>query len=110
MSEVIDTETIVMLKEVMGEDFQELVTTFLDDCQVRIPELCEQLAAGDADALRQTAHSLKGSSGNLGATTMSELCFHVETKAKQQQTEDLASTLERIEAEFQRVTSALRAV
>lgn len=110
MSDPIDSETIVMLKDVMGEDFQELIDTFLNDSRMRIPLLHEQLASGDIESLRQTAHSLKGSSGNLGATALSELCFQVEKQAKQQQTEGLNTVLEQIESEFHRVVEALQTI
>lgn len=110
MSESIDSETITMLKDVMEDDFQELINTFLDDSRARIPLLREELASGDTEALRHTAHSLKGSSGNLGATALSQLCFQVEQQAKQKRTEGLENLIERIEAEFQQVVSILEAI
>lgn len=109
MSDSIDKDIIVMLKEVMEEDFQELLDTFLNDSRERIPLLQEQLASGDSEGLRQSAHSLKGSS-NLGAIKLSELCFQIEQKAKQQQLEDLAGILQQVESEFERVALALQTI
>ncbi|MBU3071178.1 Hpt domain-containing protein [Aestuariicella sp. G3-2] len=110
MSDSIDKDIIVMLKEVMEEDFQELLDTFLNDSRERIPLLQEQLASGDSEGLRQSAHSLKGSSSNLGAIKLSELCFQIEQKAKQQQLEDLAGILQQVESEFERVALALQTI
>lgn len=107
MNESVDTDTLSMLKEVMEDDFQLLVSTFLDDAQLRIPQLFEEFNAGDGDMLRQTAHSLKGSSSNLGAVRLSELCFQVEHRAKENQLDGLEAVLYQVKAEFDQVRSIL---
>lgn len=50
------------------------------------PATCEKLTAavmsGDLNAVRESAHSLKGASGNLAITTVYESCEALETAAK----------------------------
>ena len=107
MTESGDTETLIALKEIMEDDFQDLVRTYLEDSQMRIPQLRVQLAAADSEALRLTAHSLKGSSGNLGANIMTKLCWHIELQAAEQKLDGLEATLDQIDAEFEQVTKIL---
>ena len=40
-----------------------------------------QAAAGDRDAVRRTAHALKGVAGNLGATNVRDLASELERDA-----------------------------
>ena len=107
MTGPVDTETLSMLKEVMEDDFSELITTFLDDASSRVGQLPSLLEQGDAKALRLCAHSLKGSSSNLGAIVFAELCFEIESRANDNQLEEIEGYIERIEQEFLRVKSAL---
>lgn len=105
MSESVDTDTLTTLQEIMEDDFHELIHTFLEDSEMRIPQLRVQLAAADSEALRLTAHSLKGSSSNLGAKPLADLCFRVEQQAAQQKLDGLEDTLDEIDEEFARVTT-----
>lgn len=107
MGETVDTETLTMLRDVMEDDFGALITTFLDDAQERIPQMAQLLESADADGLRHAAHSLKGSSSNLGALPLSQLCFEVEHRAKQQQLSDIKPFIGQIDAEFQQVKDIL---
>ncbi len=108
MNQSVDIETLSMLKDVMEEDFHSLIETFLNDARERIPLLKSQLATADAEAVRQTAHSLKGSSSNLGAVPMSELCFQIESRAGQQRLDGLEPLLQQLQAEFSRVETILQ--
>lgn len=47
-------------------DLGELVEMFVSELPTRIQTLVEQSEAGDDDALRRSAHQLKGSAGSYG--------------------------------------------
>ncbi len=104
----VDEETINMLKEVMEDDFNTLLETYISDSQVRIDELKTFLAAGDSDMVRRTAHSLKGSSGNLGATGLADMCLHVEAQSKDGDLSSLEEKLVEIEAEYREVEAVMK--
>ncbi len=87
MTQTIDFDTIEMLRDVMEDDFVELIETFLNDAQTKLNTLPNLVNSGDSQAVRMIAHSLKGSSSNLGALPMSQLCLTLEQNAK---SEDLA--------------------
>ena len=107
MTGSVDTETLNMLKEVMEDDFNALISTYLDDAGTRIPQLQTLLEEANAEELRHCAHSLKGSSSNLGAMPLSELCFEVETRAKEQQLGEVEPFLRQIEQEYEQVKTIL---
>ncbi|MDO6745959.1 Hpt domain-containing protein [Gilvimarinus sp. 1_MG-2023] len=103
----IDHETLATLQEVMEEDFQRLIETFLSDSQQRIQDMQKALAAGLAEELRRAAHSFKGSSSNIGANELVRLCKNVEDRAQAGILQDLESQIIDIKEEYQIVKSQL---
>jgi HPt (histidine-containing phosphotransfer) domain-containing protein len=106
-SEVVKTETIVELKEILAEDFGVLVTTYLEDAQLRIKKLQLAIAAADVAVIKAEAHSLKGSSLNLGAMSLPELCSQLENCGINESLEGTPALFSKIENEFLRVETAL---
>ncbi|SEI81668.1 Hpt domain-containing protein [Pseudomonas sp. NFR16] len=86
MTEHVDVAALSTLREVMDGEYPRLLEVFIKDSEERIGELNRlMLAPGvrpmSGEALRQLgmmAHSFKGSSGNMGATRLSELCRELE--------------------------------
>ena len=64
---------------------------------------------GDAEGLRQAAHSLKSSSANLGATRLARICEEVEALARSEETSKARPLVARIENEYPAVRSTLEA-
>ena len=64
----------------------------------------------DWPSLRQTAHTIKGTSGNLGLRQMAELCLDLEEPIRDRKTDQVAMILNRLEGEFERVLEALAGV
>lgn len=60
-----------------ADDIRRLVQTFITDAQTRMLGLVAAAKSGDADEVRSLAHSLAGSSGNLGALTVAEICDEI---------------------------------
>ncbi|MDH5300969.1 MAG: Hpt domain-containing protein [Gammaproteobacteria bacterium] len=73
MSEVINQDTIAMLKDVLGSGFGEVVDAFLGDTPVRLQKAQVCAANGDLAGLEREIHAVKGSSGNVGATLVCQL-------------------------------------
>jgi HPt (histidine-containing phosphotransfer) domain-containing protein len=72
MSEAaIDPTTFAELQAAAGEDFvKELVDTFLEEAPAMLDALRSAYAAGDADAFRRAAHSLKSNLNTFGALAL----------------------------------------
>ena len=103
----LDTEALDTLKEVMEDEFQLLIDTFIQDSSERLVNLQGALQRDDAEEVRRLAHSFKGSSGNIGAPHLSELCAQVEASGREAQLAGVASTLAAIETEFAAVKEEL---
>ncbi len=82
MPKVLDEIQLAELCELMGDDLVPLVQAFLRDGQERLHLLERNLLAGDFEQARRQAHSLKGSSSNLGATALAAACLQLETLAR----------------------------
>jgi PAS domain S-box-containing protein len=88
-------ENLRALGRVAGRDvLRELVDTFRS--QPHLGALREALAGQDRSSLERRAHSLKGSSGMLGALRLAELCAELERIARDE--EDLEACVRRIDA------------
>ena len=107
MTLAIDEETVLMLKEVLGPEFDVLVTTYVQDARTKLPTMHAQLQNGDWDGLRRNAHSLKGSSSNLGAATLSGLCDQLEQASGTGELEKAQTLLAQVETEFASVEQSL---
>ena len=59
----------------------EILAEYVVDAPRQVAALREALAAGDADAARRQAHSLKGASANVGAQTLRAAAHDVERAA-----------------------------
>ncbi|BFM16555.1 Hpt domain-containing protein [Maricurvus nonylphenolicus] len=103
----VDLETLETLKEVMEDDFQLLIETFVADASGRIAKMQQQFADLGPEDIRKEAHSLKGSSSNIGAPKLSELCFILEEKGRRGDVSDALADLEAIVAEFDSVKNIL---
>ena len=67
------------------------------------------VTAGDASGITRSAHSLKSSSGNIGATVLSQICADLEAVGCGGDTGSAPGLYEKLEAEHVRVQAAVRA-
>jgi CheY-like chemotaxis protein len=108
---VLDVEIVdrlVKLGEAAGEDLLgQLSVIFLAESADRIVELRSALAAEDAEAVFRSAHTLSGSSGNLGAAHLARLCGALSASAEIADLTGATTRLDAIEAELAQVRSAL---
>ncbi|ROM53503.1 histidine kinase [Pseudomonas poae] len=98
MAEIhLDPEVLSGLQDVMEDEYPKLLETFLDDSQKRVEAL--RKARDDAKALGRIAHSFKGSSGNLGAVRLAQLCQRLEIESVGAAA-DLGALVDQIDSEF----------
>jgi len=103
----IDMATVDMLREILEDGFPTLVDTFITDSRFRISEIRAGLQEANAEAVRRAAHSLKGSSSNVGAQLLTDYSQTFELAAQNNQLQGLKELLEEVEAEFVTVTDIL---
>ena len=61
---------------------REILPMFLEQAREHINVLQEKADSNDFETIRQTAHQLKGTSANLGARALAELCGQIEDAAR----------------------------
>lgn len=93
----LNRDVLVALQEVMEDEYPVLLDTFLADSEERLSLLRQQKDAGQ---LMETAHSFKGSSSNMGAVRLAELCNKLEHRAKISPRSDLQNLIREIDLEF----------
>jgi HPt (histidine-containing phosphotransfer) domain-containing protein len=93
----LDPDVLSALQEVMEGEYPILVDTFLADSEQRL-QLLKQ--AADATQILETAHSFKGSSSNMGAIRLADLCHELELKAQGQNLSGAEALVAEIDREF----------
>ncbi len=110
VGEPLDADVVASLRE-SGEPglLSELAAMFFDDASSHLGDLREAVAAGDAPAVERTAHTLKGSSGMMGAREMAATCSDLQELGESGDLSGAPELLGRLEEEFGRVRPALEA-
>jgi len=103
MTHPVDVENLRQLKELIGDDLKDILQTFLDIAPTTLAGIKAAILEENAEALRHQAHTLKGSSANIGATTLPELCLTLENKSKEGITQGQEALLNQISDETDRV-------
>jgi len=108
----LDPEVFGQLKQADGGSggfLAALIDKFLQEAPSRLAILSQAADGGDAGALVKAAHSLKGSSGTLGARELSEMCAGREECGTAGRMAEAGLRLTAIQKEFDRVRKALDA-
>ncbi|OQX96425.1 hypothetical protein B6I21_01070 [candidate division KSB1 bacterium 4572_119] len=106
-SKVFDRNSL--LEKLGGDEefLNELVNTFIGDAADQIQLLGEAIKKKDAAQVEHLAHTLKGSSGNIGAAHLSESAKALEIKSKNGDFNNVAEILKTIEKEFLRLKKSI---
>lgn len=96
----LDDRVLASLQEVMEDEYPVLLDTFVLDSEERLRSLHAALQAGDAQALRHTAHSFKGGSSNTGAVLLAGYCKELEESARRGELQRAPALIEQMEREF----------
>ena len=108
---VIDPQAIENLRSLNPDDndefLREIAGIFLEDTPLRIAELEQSLAAADLPKFTRAAHSIKGSSANLGAMALRAVAERLEHHARTNGVTAAAPFVAEITAEFARAQTEL---
>jgi histidine phosphotransfer protein HptB len=109
MSSKIDEAVMRDLKDLLGARFTELVDRFVQDGTRRLALLRSAVPTRDFDVIHAEAHGLKGSSRNIGANVLGDVCDELEQDGREGKQENLATLFAALEQEFAAVCTELRA-
>src|SRR5215210_4124741 len=104
----LDAVVVESLRDLGGDEMlSELTQLFFEDAVSNLAALKEAIEKHDATSVERVAHTLKGSSGNMGATRMADLCGQLQDVGTSDDLAAALALLERLEVEFEHVRSAL---
>lgn len=86
---------------------KEICGIFVEDTPRRLTELDEGVKSGDVSSVVRAAHSIKGSSANLGAQNLRTAAEQLETKARKEGVTNLATPIAAVKAEFEKAKAEL---
>jgi HPt (histidine-containing phosphotransfer) domain-containing protein len=108
---IIDQNVLNELVTSTGGDkefLKELVDTYLTDSPKLLAQMRDALSANDVDAFRRAAHSLKSTSANFGALTLSARAKELEMMAKAGTLEGAREKMPQVETDYAKVKEELR--
>ena len=89
------------------EFLREIAGIFLEDTPLRIAELDQSLGAGDTTKFTRAAHSIKGSSANLGANAVRAVAEKLEHQSRTAGLAGLDGFIGELKSEFTRAQTEL---
>jgi len=86
----------------------DLIRMFLEDGPCKVKAIVEGLEEGDFEKMERAAHSLKGSSGNLGAHFLQESCEQMQVASRQRELDNVTRLTPEISSHYEAAEVALR--
>ena len=110
-SSPIDYSALNTLKDLQLEGepdiVEKIVQAYLRSSEPIVASMHDALSDNDYEVLRNSAHSLKSGSANVGAHLLSETCKELEMNCKTNTNDDAVELVSTIKTEFYRVKDAL---
>lgn len=106
-----DAGALDVLLETIGGDREalaELIESFLDEGPGLIARMDGAARAGDAEALRRAAHTMKSSAADFGALALSRLCHTMESLGRAGRTDGAVALSEEAAGSYRAAAAALR--
>ena len=88
----------------------DLIQMFLDDGPAKVAAVHEGLAVGDFEKAERAAHSLKGSSGNLGAHLLQAVCEGLQLSTRNHEMATAKGLEPQLDQRYAEAEQALRGV
>ncbi len=110
--EVLDTSVLLSIQKLqrpgMPPVLERVIQLYLESAPQLIEAIHAAVASRNAETLRNSAHSLKSSSANLGAQTLSDLCRQLEEAGHEDRLGDAELLLDSLETVSRKTLQALR--
>lgn len=104
---VLDRDVLDELHAVIGDSALQIISVFLDDAPAMVQQLQQAAQGSDEPRLQAIAHSLKSSSANVGALSLSAVAQRIEHEARSGSLQRPAVAVALLVAEFARARVAL---
>lgn len=106
--EIINDEQFDDMRELLEEDFVDLIQVFFTDSHERIVKLKRAQQEEDNVNGYELAHALKGASANLGATRLTRLSSQLQEACRERLISDQAQLIEKVAAVLQQTEREIK--
>ena len=110
--DVLDRQVLAQLRDLQSADDPDLLGRVLNLYLMESPKLLAKMRRACLDysaiEIERSSHSLKSSSGNIGATELTRLCAEINAAARASHISQARGILPKLEVEFALVLTALR--
>ncbi|MFM8533029.1 MAG: Hpt domain-containing protein [Acidimicrobiia bacterium] len=111
MSDVLDPAVLDVLRSLSAPGEPDVLTEVLQLFMVEVPPRLDKLrnawAEGNIQEVHRSAHSLKGSAGNIGANAMFAVCKELDEKSRSADTGAIGSLVDALGVEYGRVQAEI---
>ena len=105
--EIINHEQFEDMRDLLEEDFADLIQIYITDSQQRVVALRVAQQENDNANGFEIAHALKGASANLGTTQLVLLCRQLQEHCRERLISEHASLIEEIAVALKRAEQAI---
>lgn len=105
--DIINDEQFEDMRDLLDEDFDDLVRTFIVDSKKRLTILQDAFANNDNAAGFEAAHAMKGASANLGAELLMRLSAQLQEACRNQDIGNQESALQHLEQALNATEAAI---
>jgi signal transduction histidine kinase/AmiR/NasT family two-component response regulator/HPt (histidine-containing phosphotransfer) domain-containing protein len=105
-------ETIINLDHLINKlgdekSVREIMPTYLEDNKKLFEKLTKAVKTDNTNEINRYAHAIKGTARNLGAERLSQTAEHLESAAKEGNTQIIRISYEEMKAEFEKLLTFL---
>lgn len=105
--ETINDSQFNELKELLEDDFVELIQNFVVDSRERLKTLQEAYTNNDNLTAYDAVHALKGACANLGATALADVCFKLQIECRERRVNSSQALIKNVEMELENVAAEI---
>lgn len=107
---LLDESHLAQLREVLEDEFHNILSAYLIDAQSRRMAIVLAAAAQDGARLREAAHNMKGSARNMGAHALAERARSLELLADRADWPGITAALANLDDCLQRTRAAFESL
>lgn len=105
--DLLDSEQIDNLRQLFSDGFDEFIQTYFSDFEKKEIELSLALKDKKIETIARIAHSLKGSSLNIGASTLAKACYALEVASKEGNIQKIMNEYDAIQKIYPKTKEAI---
>ena len=106
-SQLLNTGKLDAMRELMGEDFVELIPAYQESLESLFNELDQGVESGDMQVTQRVAHSIKSASLNVGAEALAKMALDLERQAKDGQVDHAGEKAHDLKITYTKLESLL---